>query len=67
MEEKYKNPNDQLRLYNQGICYKCGATLVIKEDRKQCNNCLGHFEILGNYPCFVSWKIETERSRNKRV
>lgn len=62
-KEKKLGPEEQLKLYQKGICYRCKTTLHKKEGRKQCHNCLGHFELLGRILCFVSWEIEGRKEK----
>ena len=59
--EKVLGIEEQLKLYKKGICYRCNEPLIEKRNQKQCHNCLGHFEILGRTPCFVSWEIEVKK------
>lgn len=57
----------QMRMYKNNKCYMCEGTLTFmkEKNRKQCHTCLGHFEMIGNFPCFVSWVIEVEKKNKK--
>lgn len=61
MEEKnIQGPEQQLQFYNRDRCCKCQGILVLRENRKECRQCLGHFELFNHYPVFISWKIKSK-------